>query len=221
MRNERSDACRNRGLNRTGVNRVRLVMQPQDLGRSGSYVAVTQSPKPTWKHWGPSRRYAPRGAHSTPAPATRDGVTARPIQPRRRASLPAVAERAGRPMARPVRPRLRTAGASPTTRRDRALCKEIASPSGGVIRHTPRGAHVPSTNRSTPTRRNLASVGVGTDPTPNAGKPRCKRRGGCHWPSYSASTRSSVSASAGARSFLVRRYRGNRSAYPEPYSGLS
>jgi len=59
------------------VNRVRLVMQPQDLGRSGSYVAVTQSPKPIRKHWGPSRRDAPHGAHSTPAPEKRDGVTAR------------------------------------------------------------------------------------------------------------------------------------------------
>ena len=90
-------------LFRGGVNRVRLVMQPQDLGRSGSYSAVTQSPKPTWKHWGPSRRHAPHGGHSTSAPATRDGVTVRPIQPRRRASLSAVTERTGRPMARPVR----------------------------------------------------------------------------------------------------------------------
>jgi len=38
--------------------------------------SVTQSPKPTWKHWGPSRRNAPPGAHSTLAPATRDRVTA-------------------------------------------------------------------------------------------------------------------------------------------------
>ena len=34
--------------------------------------------------------------------------------------------------------------------------------SGRRIRHTPRGAHVPSTNRSTPMRRNLATGGVGT-----------------------------------------------------------
>ena len=36
---------------------------------------ATRSPKPTRKHRGPSRRYAPSGAYSTPAPATRDGVT--------------------------------------------------------------------------------------------------------------------------------------------------
>ena len=89
---------------RASVNRVRLVAQPQDLGYSGSNDVVTQSPKPIRKHWGPSRRYAPHGAHSTPAPATRDEVTARPIQPRRRASLPTVAERAGRPMAPDDRP---------------------------------------------------------------------------------------------------------------------
>ena len=29
-------------------------------------------------------------------------------------------------------------------------------------------------------RRNLASVDVGTGPTPSAGKPRRERRGGCH-----------------------------------------
>ena len=30
--------------------------------------------------------------------------------------------------------------------------------------------------------RNLASVGVGTGPTPSAGKPRRSPRGGCHTP---------------------------------------
>ena len=59
--------------------------------------SVPQSPKLIRKHWGPSRRDAPHGAHSTPTPATRNGVTARPIQPRRRASLPTVAKgQAGR-----------------------------------------------------------------------------------------------------------------------------
>ncbi|PSP81736.1 hypothetical protein BRC88_01745 [Halobacteriales archaeon QS_4_69_225] len=48
--------------------------------------------------------------------------------------------------------------------------------SGRRTRHTPRGAHVPSTNRSTPMRRNLASVGVGAGPTPSVGKPRRRRR---------------------------------------------
>ena len=60
-----------------GVNRVRLVARPQDLVRSGSHTIVAQSPKPIRKHWGPSRRHALPGAHTTPAPATRDEVTAR------------------------------------------------------------------------------------------------------------------------------------------------
>jgi len=41
-------------------------------------------------------------------------------------SLSTVVERTGRPMARPVRPRPRTAGASPMW--FRALCKEIPCP---------------------------------------------------------------------------------------------
>jgi hypothetical protein len=187
---ERSDSCRNRGPSRAGVNRVHFHSACHGLMSVGVERPVTQSPKPTRKHWGPSRRHAPPGAHSTPAPATRDGVTARPIQPRRRASLATVAERRGRPMARPVSARRQMAGGRPTRRR--ALCTEIASPSGGVTRHTPLGAHVPSTNRSTPLGWNLAPVGrterhipllgVSACATPNVrlGKPRRSRRGGCH-----------------------------------------
>ena len=150
-----------------------------DLCRSGSYVAVTQSPKPIRKHWGPSRRHASHDASSTPAPATRDGVTARPIQPRRRASLSTVAQRAGRPMARPVSVHAQTVDGRPM--QYRTLCKEIPRPCWDAEPATPpRGAHVPSTNRSTPMRRNLASVGVGAGPTPSVRKPRRGRRGGCH-----------------------------------------
>ena len=76
---------------------MRLVAQPQELGRLGVECSVPQSPKSIRKHWGPSRRDAPYGAYSTPTPATRDGVTARPIQPRRRTSLSTVAKgQAGR-----------------------------------------------------------------------------------------------------------------------------
>jgi hypothetical protein len=107
--------------------------------------SAIQSPEPIRKHWGPSRRYAPRGAHSTPPPATRDGVAARLIQPRRRASLPTVVvrktqasfvmtrdfvsrttERTGRPMARPMSARRQMAGGRPV--RYRALCKRIPRP---------------------------------------------------------------------------------------------
>ncbi|PSQ36559.1 hypothetical protein BRD05_02650 [Halobacteriales archaeon QS_9_70_65] len=65
-----------------------------------------------------------------------------------------------------------------------AVRADTASLPGRATRHTLRGAEVPSTNRSTPTRRNLASVGVGTGPTPtpSARKPRRERRGGCHLP---------------------------------------
>ena len=107
---------------------------------------VAQSPKPIREPLGvlPADTH-PCGAHSTPAPATRDGATARPIQPLRRASLATVVvrktrasfvmtrdsvsrttERRGRSMAPPVRPRPRTVGASPAL--CRALCKEIPRP---------------------------------------------------------------------------------------------
>jgi len=177
---------------------VRSVTQPQDLVRLGSYIAVTQPPKPIWKHRGPSRRYAPPGAHSTPAPATRDGVTARPIQPRRRASLPIVVVRKTRGVFRDDE-RLRlsnhrkgrqadgTARVRPQSNRgwspgavSGAVQGDTASLRGHAIRHTLHRAYVLSTNRSTPIGRNLASVSVGTGPTPNAGKPRRSRRGGCH-----------------------------------------
>ena len=172
------------------MNRVRLVMQPQDLGRSGSYVAVTQSPKPIRKHWGPSRRHASHDASSTPAPGTRDGVTARPIQPRRRASLSTVAQRTGRPMARPVRPRPRTAGASPTTRRGRALCKEIQRPYQGAEPATPlagltyrartgvhpSGGSLPPSDGRDP---RTVLLGAMAGPTPNAGNPTTSVVGGC------------------------------------------
>ena len=61
----------------TGVNRVHFHSTCHGLMPDGVERPVTQSPKPTWKHWGLSRRHAPPGAHSTPTPATRDGVTAR------------------------------------------------------------------------------------------------------------------------------------------------
>ena len=177
---------------------MRLVVQPQDLVRSGSYIAVTQPPKPIRKHWGPSRRHASHDASSTPAPATRDGVTARPIQPRRRASLSTVVVRKTRGVFRDDE-RLRlsnhrkdrqadgTARVRPHSNRGRlpgaisgTVQGDTASLRGHAIRHTLHRAYVLSTNRSTPIGRNLASVGVGTGPTPNAGKPRRSRRGGCH-----------------------------------------
>ena len=64
-----------------GVNRVHIHHDCHTLMRAGVDGLVTQSSKPIRVQWGPPRRDAPRGAHSTPAPATRDGVTARPIQP--------------------------------------------------------------------------------------------------------------------------------------------
>ena len=56
-----------------------------------------------------------------------------------------------------------------------AVHGDTASLSGHTTRHTPDGAHVPSTNRSTPLGWNFASVGVGTGPTPSAGNPRRRR----------------------------------------------
>jgi hypothetical protein len=68
-----------------------------------------------------------------------------------------------------------------------AVHGDTASPSGRRTRHTPHGAHVPSTNRSTPTGRNLAPSdgldpptalpGAMASPTPNArlGNPRRRR----------------------------------------------
>ncbi len=128
-------------------------------------------------HWGPLRRYgrtppstarghngegrqlwcAKSNVLTLPVPPleravnarVRERVTARPIQPLRRLSLATVAERRGRPMARPVRPRPRTAGASPML--FRALCKEIPCPSrtpnpphpsrGSRTEHEPEYAH--------------------------------------------------------------------------------
>ena len=116
----------------------------------------------------------------------------RPIQPLRHLSLATVVgrkseifvmtricdsrttERRGRPMARPVSVRAPTVDGRPM--QFRTLCKEIPRLCRDAEPATPLwGAHVPSTNRSTPMRRNLASVGVGTGPTPSAGKPRRRR----------------------------------------------
>ena len=102
-----------------GVNRVHFHSTCHGFMPVRVERSVTQSPKLIRKHWGPSRRDAPHGAYSTPAPATRDGVTVRPIQPRRRASLATVATRRGRPMARPVSGRRQMAAGRPV--RYRAL----------------------------------------------------------------------------------------------------
>jgi len=177
---------------------VCLVVQPQDLVRSGSYIAVTQPPKPIRKHWGPSRRHASHDASSTPAPATRDGVTARPIQPRRRASLSTVVVRKTRGVFRDderlrlsnhrkdrqadgtARVRLRPNRGRSSDQVSGAVRADTMSLLGHATRHTLKRAEVPSANRSTPTRRDLAPVGVGSSPTPSAGNPRRSRRGGCH-----------------------------------------
>ena len=149
---------------------------------------VTHSPKPIRKHWGPSRRHASHDASSTPAPATRDGVTARPIQPRRRGSLSTVAQRTGRPMARPVSIRASTADGRPM--RYRALCERIPCLCRGTQHATPckgpkyraqtgvrpRGGSLPPSAGADP---RTVLPGAMAAPTPSAGNPTTSFVGGC------------------------------------------
>ena len=161
------------------MNRVHFHSTCHGLLPDGVEGPVPQSPKPIRKHWGPSRRHASHDASSTPAPATRDGVTAR-LNPTPSACEPAHRGRTGRQADGTARVRPPSNGGRSPDAVSGAVQGDTASLPGRRTRHTPRGAHVPSTNRSTPMRRNLASVGVGTGPTPSAGKPRRSRRGGCH-----------------------------------------
>ena len=149
----------------TGVNRVHFHSTCHGLLPDGVEGPVPQSPKPIRKHWGPSRRHASHDASSTPAPGTRDGVTARhnPTPP---ACEPAHRGRTGRQADGTARVRPPSNGGRSPGAVSGAVQGDTASLPGRRTRHTPRGAHVPSTNRSTPMRRNLAPVGVGTGPTP-------------------------------------------------------
>ena len=109
--------------------------------------------------WGPPRRHAPCGASSICPPAPRDGMMARPNL------TPAVVEPVH--CGRKDRQASGTARGSPTANGgdesdtvSSAVQGDTTSPSGRRTRHTPRGAYVPSADRSTAVRRDLAPVGV-------------------------------------------------------------
>jgi hypothetical protein len=133
--------------------------------------------------WSLPRRNAPYGADSThaPTPATRDGMT------QRHNSTPSTCEPVHR--GRKDRQTDGTTRASPTTNGggesdavSDAVQGDTASISGCRTRHTLHRAYALSANRSTPTRRNLAFVGVVSLDTKRAvgGKPRRSGRGGYH-----------------------------------------
>ena len=139
-----------------------------------------------------------------------------------RVSLPTVARRAGRLMARPVPGRAKAqTGAYPTSPAERGYArgKEIARPCGRVTRHTPHGAHVGRTNQKpTPPPADGEDTSRRVDRSdPKRRNPRASVRGGCQGgiPVISISLNSPNSLET---KFLAEYQNGERDLSPHFYS---
>ena len=195
---------------RAGIRAVRLLRPTATLKPAGVEPTVTQSPKsngsrsgsfpPIWTA-GPTYPELPK-VLTVPLPLKHwDGATAQPntAPPACESVHRGRKDRQADGTARALAPRKRREGASLHSlagERD-ARGKEIAGPSGRVIRHTPRGAHVGRTHQkpSPPLADGEDTSRRVGRPDPERRNPRPSGRGGCQRSSSISSSSYSSSKS--------------------------